>query len=145
MTNINVDVDANELVETPTMPDGTVVTFQVSGEPEIKESNANPGTHYLNISLDVIEAAKPEYIGLSVFHMISIPSTKMKKRMLDKNKAKGWKFVCSNWAIFCKILKMDKANFNTQRAIGKKFKGSVTIEEYDGRVSNKVAHILDAS
>ncbi len=145
MSHVKVDVEANELIEMPVMPDGTVVTFQISGEPEIKESNATPGTHYLNVPCDVIKAADPKHVGLCVFHMVTLPSTIRKKKMIEENKTKGWKMVCNDWAIFCSVLKIDKSDFDTQRAIGKKFKGAVKVEEYQGRKSNKISQILEAA
>lgn len=144
MSNLKIDINANEIMETPIMPDGTVVTLQISGEPEIKESNNHSGEHYLNFPVEVIAAEKKEYVGLSLFHMVSMPEKKMETRMLDENKQKGWLFIKNNWAVFTKVCKVNKVEFDTQRLIGKKFKVSIKAEEYEGRTSNKINTILEA-
>lgn len=143
MTHLKIDVPPDEIIEMPVIPTGTVVTLQICGEPEIKESSNNPGESYLNIPLEVIKADDQTHVGCSLFFMAFPPSTIKKKRMLRENKTKGWKMCLDGWARFCSVFNVDKVDIDTQRLIGKKFKATLKTEEYDGRISNKVGQILE--
>ena len=143
MSHIEVDVPAEELIETPLIPSGTVVTVKVSAEPEIKVSNKNADTSYLNVPLQIVEARNEAFIGLTLFHIVVIPNNSIKARMVSEDKVAGWKMMCNNWAKFCRCCGIEASKADSRRMINKKFTISVAVDEYEGKQRNKVGDILD--
>lgn len=145
MAHFEIDLPPEELTEIPLIPNGTQVTVQIAGDPEIKTSEKNTAYSYLAIQYAVVKAEKPEYVGLSIFENQTLPTKAMKAKLATEGKDKGWRLMVDGYTKFCKLFGVDKQSVDTRRLAGKKVVVSLTVDEYNGKKSNKIGSYLSAA
>ena len=145
---IPVDVSSDELFVTPIAPDGTEVVLQITEEPKLSVSE-NPKYHeyttdkkkpyILNFMLEVVECADVRFKGSTIFHTLCVPGEVFKKAL----EPKGWSAVRDGYVSFMTALGQGNgAKVQTDRLVGKKLRAILTVEEYQGRSSNRIKTVL---
>jgi len=144
MSHIKLDVPKEEIKEIELIPNGEIVTLQLTSEPEIGTSQKESKSSYLSFTFDVVEARKPEWIDQTIFHIATIPTAEFGKYLEKEGKKKGWKLIKSEWAKLTAAFDVDPTDFDTRRLIGKKIEVSIGREEYQGKEKNVIKEVLGA-
>lgn len=151
MASIPLDnVPDEDLQVTPVAPDGTVVVLQIAEEPKINESEKYlPAVaHYISIDYIIIEAKSDDkninttLKGVNVDGMLCLPSPTYKSNCSSK----GFRMIKDRFAEFIEAIGLTRQDMAkescTSRMVGKKVKATLSTEEYQGKVRNRVGSIL---
>lgn len=141
MSPIPIDVPSDDVFETPVVPSGTVVTFNISGVEVTPSKNEDyVGANNLVLTCDVVKADDPKLVGqISITENVCIPSQAYKSAMNNKS----WSFVRDRWARLCKVFGIaDPTKVEESHFMGKKFIGRFGVEGYKGRLGNVLDEII---